>query len=258
MRFLNFKNRKEPAKNAEKLYASSRSFQAVGTKCAEGRYVAAEELYDFIADFFSKSLETYGFKYLKSKKAFKRTTQTGCDEITMLFFDYVHYHVDFLFQKRIDKVQKIITAVEYENGFNSCSNYKEHHTIWVCYRNIVGGEEIEIVSYSVLEKHLPKVLALIENEIIPYFDKLNSIDFLHQTLNYPEKDPKNPFSYFALKGTFDCAIVTGLIIAKLLNEPNYENLLNTHIKNNPQNIILKEKLTKLNEYLKQKNIRIDL
>jgi len=255
MRFFNFKNKQEPAKNAEKLYASSRSFQAVGTKCANGRYVAAEELYDFIADFFSKSLETYGFKYLKSKKAFKRTTQTGCDEITMLFIDHVHYHVDFLFRKRIDKVQKIITAVNYENGFNSCSNYKEHYTIRVCYSNIVGGKNIEIVSYSVLEKHLPKVLALIENEIIPYFDKLNSIDVLHQTLNYPEKDLKNPFSYFTIRGDY---ADTGLIIAKLLNDPNYDNLLNSHIKNNPQNIILKEKLTKLNEYLKQKNIRIDL
>jgi len=253
MMFFNFKNKKESVKNSEKLYASSRSFQPVGTKRADGRYVSAEELYDFIADFFSKQLESYGFKYLKSKKTFKRITGTGCDEICISFVDHVHYHVNFNFAKRIDSVQKIITAAEYENDFNTNSNYKEHYTVSVTYGNMVGQRDIEIISYYVLEKELPRVLALIEKEIIPYFDKLNSVDFLHQTLNYPEKDNKNPFSYFAVNGSAD-SIITGLIIAKTLNDANYENLFNSNIEKYPQNLVLKEQLIKLNEYLKHKKL----
>jgi hypothetical protein len=189
---------------------------------------------------------------LKSKKKFTRTTETGCDEILILFVDHLHYHVNFSFDKRIDRIQKIVTAVEYENGFNAINNYKEHATIGVTYGNIVGKRNIEIVSYSILEKELPKVLVLIENEVIPYFDKLNSVEFLHQTLNYPEKEN----NIFSLKG-FDDRVITGLIIAKLLNDPNYDNLFNAHIKKYPENQIMSEKLMKLNEYLKIKELKVD-
>ncbi len=250
MGLFNFSKKQETGEDFEKLYASNRSFQPAGTKRADGRYVSAEELYDFIANFLSESLERNGFKYLKSKKTFRRSTQAGCDEISIHFVDHVHYHARFKFFKRIDNLQKIITAVKFENGFNTISNYKEHYTVGVTYRNITN-DDFEIVSYSVLKAKLPKVLALIETEILPYFDRLNSSDFLNQTLNYPEKDSKNPFSFFALNG-FDNPIVDGLIIAKILKDPNYNSLFDIHIARHPQNLVLKEKLTKLKEYLEQK------
>jgi hypothetical protein len=253
MEFFDFMN-KEPIKESEKLYASSRSFQKAGTKIADGRYVSADELYSFIADFLSKPLEAYGFKYLKSKKAFKRTTTTGCDEIIIWFVDHVHYEVNFTFAKRVDKLQKIITTVNYELGFNTISNYKEHRAIWISYSNIIQNN-IEIVSYLVLDKELPKVLELIKNEIIPYFDKLNNVDFVNQTLNYPQKDEKNHFSFFSLNG-FDNALISGLIVARILDDPNYGDLINTHTTKYSQNIVLKKKAIKLYEYLKHKEISL--
>ena len=255
MKLFDFKNKKTIDENSEKLYASSRNFQSAEAKHADGRYISSEELYDFIADFF-KPLEQYGFKYLKSKKTFRRTIQEGCDEIAIKFFDHLHYHLDFTFSKRIDHLQKIITSVEFELGFNSTNDYKQHFTTWVCYGNLVGNRNIEIVSYSVLKKELPNVLKRIENEILPYFDKLNSVNFVHQTLNYPEKDNNNPFSYFAQKGTFESSMVTGLIIAKIVDDPNFDILFNKYLAKNQQNIVLKDKLTKLNEYLKHKKLEI--
>ena len=133
MGLFNFKNSKKTDKNAEKLFAVSRSFQKARTNHKDGRYVSAEELYDFIAEFLSLPLEIHGFKYLKSKKVFRRTSETGCDDILILFVDHLHYHVNFIFDKRIDSLQKIITAVKFENGFNSGSNYKEHATLSVTY-----------------------------------------------------------------------------------------------------------------------------
>jgi hypothetical protein len=251
MGLFNFKNNRTIDKNSEKLYASNRSFLPVGTKNADGRYISSEELCNFIADYFSKPLENYGFKFIKSKKTFKRTTQVGCDEICISFIDHLHYHLSFSFHKRIDDLQKVITAVEFELGFNSDNNYKEHFTVGVTYGSIVGQRNIEIVSYSVLEKELPKVLRLIEKEIIPYFDKLNDINFVNQTLNYPEKDTENPFSIYALNGS-DSFINEGLIIAKTLNDPNYNNLFNSYMTKFSQNTVLREELIKLNEYLKQK------
>lgn len=252
MAFFNFGKKQDKTVNSsvttdEKLYASSRSFQPAGTKCTGGRFVSTGELYDFIAEYLSKPLELHGFKYLKSKKAFRRTTKTGCDEIAIQFKDHVHYHVDFIFGKRIDDLQKIITAVSFENGFNSINNYKEHHTVWVAYSNIIG-RKTEIISYTVLESALTMLLPVIENEIIPYFEKLNTPDFLHQTFNYPEKDPGNPFAFWNIQGS-DNARITALIIAKWLRSSDYEQLFATYIRQFPTNLILKEKLIKLNAYL---------
>ena len=89
MGLFNYKNNKKTDKNAEKLHAGSRSFQKVGTSHKEGRYVSAEELSDFIAGFLSHPLESHGFKYLKSKKEFRRTSETGCDAIGIYFADHL-------------------------------------------------------------------------------------------------------------------------------------------------------------------------
>jgi hypothetical protein len=255
MGLFNFKTDKQIDKSSEKLYASNRSFQLVGTKCAGGRYISSEELYNFIADYFSKSLENFDFKYLKSKKTFKRVTADGCDEISISFIDYTHYHVRFVFDKRIDALQKIITPIQFELGFNSVDNYKRCSTVSAAYGNMVGQMDIEIISYSVLENELPKVLTRIEKEVIPYFDKLNDINFVNQTLNYPEKDTKNPFSFFIQNGVGN-SVITGLIITKALNDLNYDNLLGSYMTKFPQNIVLKENLIKLNEYLKREKREI--
>lgn len=243
MAFFDLFKSKEP--DTEKLYASARSFAPAGTKRADGRYVTAAELFDHIAGFLSVPLEVYGFKYLKSKHIFRRTTDTGCDEISMWFVDHVHYHLHVYFSKRIDSLQKVITAIKYENGFNTISNYKEHDTIGVTYNNIVG-RDVEIVSYRVLDKELPEILTLIEDLIIPCFDKLNDADFVNRTLNYPEKETNNPFSLLAGSGS---NVIDGLIVAKTLDDPNYESLLDEYILRCPQNTVLKEQLMKLKGYL---------
>ena len=84
MGIYNFKNSKTTDKNSEKLYACSRSFQKAGTSHKDGRYVSADELYDYIAGFLSPRLEIHGFKYLKSKRLFRRTGETGCIENEIL------------------------------------------------------------------------------------------------------------------------------------------------------------------------------
>ena len=254
MGFFKLSKKQRTGEDFEKLYASNRSFQSAGTKNTDGRYVLAEELYDFIVGFLSELLERNGFKYQKSRKIFKRSTQTGCDEISINFVDHVHYHANFTFNKRIDNLQKHITAIKFENGFNTINNYKEHNTVSATYRNITN-DDFEIISYSVLKTKLAKLLTVIENEILPYFDKLNSVDFLNQTLNYPEKDNQNPFSFFSLNG-FENSIINGLIIARILNDPNYDRLFSIHVAQHSQNLVLKEKLTKLKEYLEKKKIEV--
>ncbi|MDR3046938.1 MAG: hypothetical protein LBU51_04895 [Bacteroidales bacterium] len=236
----------------EKWYANKRSFVPVGTKHKDGRYVSEDEVRNVIVEFLSPLLEKHGFQYQKSKKAFVRKTQTGCDEIGIGSYDYLHYEFDFAFSKRIDGMQKIITAINFECGFNFINNYKEHTTIYVCYKNLTK-KRIEAISYSVLKKELEKLLPLIENEVLPYFEKLNSLEFLNQTINYPEKDPKNIFSYFSIiKNSNRC--INALIIAKTLNDPNYETLLKTYMEENPEDLISKGQLIKLDKYLKEHDI----
>lgn len=247
MRLFNF--RKKQQTKEDKLYASSRSFQLTGTRTSDGRYVSAEEIYQFIANFLSPLLEIHRFKYLKSKHIFKRYTETGCDEIAIHFVDHTHYHVSFIFMKRINKIQKIITAVNYENGFNTIKNYKEHFTIMFTDSN----SKTEVISFSVLEKALQELSLLMEKHILPYFETLNSLEVLSQSLNYPEKDKNNPFSFWSTQMN-DNSVINGLIVAKVLNDSNYDKLFDNYITLCAQNLVLKEKLLKLRNYLRQKNL----
>lgn len=246
MTFLDLFKSKTPELDSEKLYASARSFAPEGTERPDGRYVAAAELFDHIAGFLSGPLEAYGFRYLKSKHVFRRATETGCDEIVMWFVDHVHYHLHMDFAKRIDMLQKVITAFNYENDFNTINNYKEHYTIGVSYSNIVG-HDLEIVSYRVLDMELPEILALVERVIIPCFDKLNDEGFVNRTLNYPEKETDNPFSFHISRGSTS-AIIDGLIVAKTVGDPNYESLLDAYVARYPQNTVLKDQSMKLKDY----------
>lgn len=231
----------------EKLYASSRSFQSVGDKYKDGRMVSVTELNDIIVDTFSELLEAHGFRYLKSKKSFKRDTKTGCDEISIHTLDYTHYHFNFSFTKRIDNIQKIITAFNFQNGYSTVSNYKERWTIHSSYKHITG-HEIIAKTLSVFKEEIKKALPFIEKEVLPQFERLNSMDILNQTLNYPEKEKGNLFTYFPLN---QFSRVEGVTVAKVINDPNYENLLNRYLTERSEDFITPEKLRRLDEYLKE-------
>jgi hypothetical protein len=235
----------------EILYAGRRSFMPEGTQHSNGRQVAVGELYDYIADFLSPLLLNVGFKYLKAKKTFVRKTNIGVDEICICSYDYVHYEFDFHFKKRIDNVQKIITELNYENKFNASNKYKEQSTIWVCYSNIMQNN-IEAISYSKLKIELAKIYAFIQVKILPYFEKLNSLDFLNQTFNYPELDKQNHFSYFAKDPYSMLFHSSGLVVAKMINDPNYSTLLTKYLSDCQQNEYIHNCLKVVDNYLQER------
>lgn len=225
-----------------KLYAAGR-FSPAGIQLEDGITVSIEEIDEFINRILSESLEKYGFKYQKSKKTFSRKTKTGVDEIQTRGIARNHFQFDFIFKKRIDEIQKVITAFQYANGFNSIPNFKEHHTISVCNINITESYLVA-VTYSQFKKELEHLLVLIETQILPYFDRLESMKFLNDTLNYPEKDANNPFSYFSLR-KMGYAVITGLIVAKELNDPNLKQLYARYVSETSINEVLQEKLEKV-------------
>ena len=229
----------------DKLYAADAFFPA-GLSLEDGRTVSADEIYNQIFDLLLTPLSSQGFKLLKSKKCFSRKTKSGVDEISISMIARSHFLIDFIFKKRIDTLQKNITSFNFENGYSSISNYKVQHSTWVCYSNIYSSK-IEAIRLSSLKKDLEKLLLFIEAEILPYFEKMESLDFLNDTLNYPEKDNNNHFSYFSRKG-FEIAILTGLICAKMLNDPNYTTLFNKYMSELNENEILKKKLLKLADF----------
>jgi hypothetical protein len=232
-------------KDKEKLYAAGRFFPA-GIELEDGISVSVKDLYAVIFDFLSEPLKKYGFKLLKSKKTFSRKTESGVDEIQIHSIARNYFQFDFFFKKRIDDFQRIITAFNYANGFNTNSNFREQHTTWVCYSNI-KKERIEAVTLPLFKKDLDTLLQFIENEIIPYFNKLENINFLNETLNEPDKDKNNHFSYFS-RQKFDSALIDGLIVAKKLNLPNYQSLFDAHTRDKSQNESFIQKLLKLKDY----------
>lgn len=226
-------------KNEMKLYAAGR-FSPAGIQLEDGITVSIEEIDEFINRILSGSLEKYGFKYQKSKTTFSRKTKTGVDEIQTRGIARNHFEFDFIFQKRVDEIQKIVSQFNFENKFNSISNFKMHSTVSVCYSNIASAL-MKAITYSQFQKELEELMKLIESEILPYFDKLEALEFLHQTLNYPEKDPTNHFSYFSRKKT-DNAVITGLLVAKIVNDSNINQLIEKYKVETIQNEFLAQKL----------------
>lgn len=233
-------------KGSEKLFATKRSFVSVGSVTEGGRYISVDEVKDPVAACLNEVLTEHGFKYLKSQSAFKRNSSSGLDLIRIVSYDYTHYHFDFHFYKRIDAVQKHLTKYNFENQFNSQSDYKKQETTWVCYGNI--KDKIEAISFNKLAEETISLLVFLNNEILPYFPLLDSMEKLNDTLNYPEKDESNHFSYFSRGQFYAYAAEAGLIAAKLVNDPNYDKIMKKHLANEHA---IEEKITKLDEFLKR-------
>lgn len=230
----------------EKLYASQRSFQSVGVEYPDGRQVSIDEIRSNIAACLNEILERHDFKYYKSQHSFKRKTETGIDEIKIVKYDYVHYEFDFHFHKRIDQIQKHVTLFNFENKYNSQSDYKKQTTVWVCYSNI--KKQVVASSYQELSDQLLELLAFTEMQIVPQLNRMNSLNTLNEILNYPEKDETNPFSYFSKRKFSSYAFYAGMVLAKMLSDPNYDKILRKYIENG-----YADEIKKMDEYLKNLN-----
>lgn len=90
------------------------------------------------------------------------------------------------------------------------------------------GREVINADLSILLVHDEDVMAAVETLegyykriAKPYFDKYKSLDALDNIINNP------PFEYCPahVGGSFDNRCMKGLIVAKLVNNPEYENLV---------------------------------
>lgn len=214
--------------NQELLFAGSRSFEKVGSTHPDGRVVSVNEVVEVIKRCMAVILEKQGFKFLKSRKLFKRKTNNGVEEISLVFYDYVHYEIQFHIGKRIDEVQKIITKFEYEHGYNSNPNYKDFSTVTGFYPEF---DRMCISSYNNLKDQMTNWLYYLEVIVIPSLDQVDSVESLNEIFNYPDKHALNPLNYYAKQDWNDCP-TRGMVFALMSHDhEKYKVLKEKQLKN---------------------------
>lgn len=230
-----------------KLYASARSYTAAGTEIEDGTYVSVDEIVALITEILSPILEKYGFKYLKSKKTYKRKTPTGVDEIYLNFYNYLHYELQIHFDKRIDAVQKIITQFNYENDYNTISDYKQFHTVHGFYPEF---DKIKVITKGYLQKKIKEAADYIEQIVIPSFENTNSIEGLNTVFNYPEQCATDPLNYYS-RNKIGSYQIEAMVLAHLTHDQEiYDQVLKHFLKMDDE--YEQEKTLKLDNFLKEK------
>ena len=77
------------------------------------------------------------------------------------------------------------------------------------------------------------------------------MDVLNQTFNYPAIDKQNHFSYFSKDPYSMTFLSSGLVVAKMINDPNYSILLEKYLSGCQQNQYIHNSL-KVVKYLQER------
>lgn len=173
-----------------------------------------EQVENFSISFLESKLNLWGFRRKKTLK-FVRKTTVGFDEIFFHYSDYEpNFYFSYGFSKRIDIKEEISNLYNHEI-FNA-KEFGKESGIGILPDNIAQNQmqAIPISSLDNLQSELTKFLKLIENEIIPKFDSFNDIKMLDKEMNKPDT-----FGHWK-----------NIIIAKLANNPEYENLVEKYRK----------------------------
>ncbi len=232
----------------KKLFASSRSFNMVGSETEDGLYVSKADILEKINKNLIPRLEIYEFKFIKSNMYFKRKTNNGEDILHLNFYDFLHYELQIHIKKRIDQVQKIITQFNYENNYNSNNDFKKFYTVTGFYPEF---ERIILSTETEIDKKTIEISDYMEKIAIPCLDSANSIVALNKQFNYPEENTLKPLNYYSKNkvGSFQ---VEGMVLAFFANDKTkYYDLYEKF--SNCDDSFQREKTIKLHEYLQKLN-----
>lgn len=185
------------------------------------------EVKERVASGFGKLLKEDGFVYKKTKNLFLSQREE---------FDYFfiieqlswsdHFSINVhlaISQKKIENIlEKIICNVRDKYTFwqDIARIYKSPD-----HRQIINGNLVVLLFQDEdVEATVESLEGYYENIARPYFKRYESLEAIDDIMNNP------PYEYCPadIGGGFDNRCMKGLIVARLVNNPNYNNLLNIY------------------------------
>lgn len=214
-------------------------------------------------------LNSYGFKFVKSKQHLIRKNKEGFDRIlldTITGYPYSHQELRVQFMVRINKVENIIELF-YDGRFRNMEFAKISDTDFTDYKHLKNEKDKSFYSASYLECELCKTSRtdldkglfilhnkkdiekagsflkdFIELKVLDFFEQSKSIEYLNEKVKNLIK--KNVY------GVDLKIIMNALVLMKLCNDNDYDTLLPKYIEQmRPANGFKKDSHDALNEII---------
>ena len=175
-------------------------------------------------------LAPHGFKYMRGKKQFKRKTAVGEDYITIFQNDHLHYEMNLLFQKRIDRLAHLEAGFKDQSDRYLKGDPKTQRAATVGFGRV--RKQIVVINYDYFAVELVEMLALLQTDFVPMLDELNDLERLHQLFNAADREAAFRENYLTafMRDPFSMnSQHTALAAAYLVGAANYEELLQGYL-----------------------------
>ena len=214
-------------------------------------------------------LNSYGFKFVKSKQHLIRKYKGGFDRIllyTITGFPYSHQELGVQFMVRIDKVESIIEKF-YNGRFRNMEFAKLFNTDFINYECLKKEKDKSFYSASSLkcelcktsETDLDKELFVLHNKediqkvssFLKDFIELRGLRFFEQSkdIEYLNEKVKSSITK-NVYGVDLKTIMNSLVLMKLCNDSDFDTLLPKYIEQmHPDNGFERDSYDSLNEII---------
>jgi len=183
----------------------------------------SKEIKERIAHEFGEFLSQDNFLYKKTGNEFVRAQNEFTDIFNMLLTAWSdHYSLDVRLYISHKKVEKIFDSIVGKSHKLTIGNTIERIAKSPDGRQVVNGNMyILLLQSEDIDAAVETLNGYYKNFAKPYFERYHSLEAINDIIN------NQPFEHCPahIGGNLDERCMKGLIIARLVNNPNYEQLL---------------------------------
>lgn len=192
-------------------------------------------------------LEPLGFDYLPKLNQYRKTTDDGFLNLLWSFSDYPDVCIlEFHAGLRINAVEEM--AFPFTNGLKSFQT--DSHTLVASIGRLKGKrfERFSIATEQDLTSIIQAFQEDLEEVVKPFWEHYQKLEHLSQLFNFPKEEQ------LLLVPNWHHAPLRGVVLAKLLNRPNFTAIVQKHsliLKELATHDLLKERFGQLVIYLQE-------
>lgn len=190
--------------------------------------IPVKQLINLLFLYLSPICAEHGFKSIKSKRCFK-LLKNNCEfKIHIVIKDYYYHEIDFIFYITIYDIAEI--QIPCLKMHPACALVKpeawdDRHILATSLNRFLTGLSAGFCSVYTEEQlltEMPNIVKSIQQHAFSFFDNYSDLQFLNKKFNI------NFERGLIFPGLAGEEILTPLVIAKLCNHPNYNELVETY------------------------------
>lgn len=191
--------------------------------------IPVKQIINLLFQYLSPICTEHGFKPIKSKRCFK-LLKNNCEfKLHIIIKDYYYHEIDFAFSIYIRDIAEILTPCLKMHP--ACALIKpeewdsDRPTLSIGLNRFLTDSSAGFCSVYTEEQllaEMPNIVKNIQQHAFSFFDNYSDLQFLNKKFNI---DFERGLIFPILTGA---EILTPLVIAKLCNHPNYNELVETY------------------------------